>query len=400
MSMQALRERLSALNKDSRHLLAEKGSTTWTKDDQAKFDGLMDEAERTQSQLAAHERLLNEQAEDNFKDVTRVDTGKKKSAAQEGVELFLRKLTKDLNQEEAQKIRNVMSTTTGSEGGFTVQPEVAKRLIEAMKDYGAMRRVAYALTTANGADLSYPGTDGTSEIGEIVAQNATATSADTVISTVSLNTVKFGSKIFAIPIELLQDSTIDVIGLVERRLRDRIGRFANQMFTNGTGTAQPFGIVPRATVGKIGTTGQTTTIIYDDLVDIVDSMDVAYQNDAMKFMFNQPMRRTIRKIKDTTGRPIWTPSYEGGITSKQPDLLLGYPVEINNDMPTAAANAKSLAFGDLGQYTIRDAMQVTLFRFEDSVYLSKGQIGFLGWSRHGGNLLDTNAVRLYQHSNT
>lgn len=400
MSMQALRERLSALNKDSRHLLAEKGSTTWSKEDQAKFDGLMDEAERTQTQLAAHERLLNQQAEDDFKDVTRIDPKNKKSAAQEGVELFLRKLTKDLSQEEAQKIRNTMSTTTGSEGGFTVQPEVSKRLIEAMKDYGGMRRVASTLVTANGADLSYPGTDGTSEIGEIVAQNATAATADTAFTTVSLNTFKFGSKVFVVPIELLQDSTVDVIALVEKRLRDRIGRVANQKFSIGTGTGEPFGIVPRATVGKIGTTGQTLTVTYDDLVDVIDSIDLAYQNDAMKFMFNQAMRRVIRKIKDTAGRPIWTPSYEGGITAKQPDLLLGYPVEINNDMPTAAANAKSLAFGDLGQYTIRDAMQVTLFRFEDSAFLTKGQIGFLGWSRHGGNLLDTNAVRLYQHSAT
>lgn len=400
MSMQALRERLSALNKDSRHLLAEKGSTTWSKDDQAKFDGLMDEAERTQTQLAAHERLLNQQAEDDFKDVTRIEPGQKKSQAQQGVELFLRKMSKDLSQEESQIIRNAMSTTTGAEGGFTVQTEVAKRLIEAMKDFGGMRRAASSITTQNGADLSYPGTDGTSEIGEIVAQNTQASSADTTFTTVGLNTFKFGSKVFAIPIELLQDTTIDIIAMIEKRLRERIGRFANMMFTNGTGTGQPFGMVPRAGVGASGTTGQTLTITYDNLVDIVDSIDVAYQNDAMKFMFGQTLRRTIRKIKDTAGRPIWTPSYEGGITAKQPDLLLGYPVEINNDMPVPAANAKSLAFGDLNQYTIRDAMQVSLFRFEDSAFLTKGQIGFLAWSRHGGNLLDTNAVRTYQHSAT
>lgn len=400
MSMQALRERLSALNKDSRQLLAEKGSATWSIEDQTKFDGLMDEAERTQTQLNAHERMLNQQAEDNFKDAPRNAPNKKKSESQEGVELFLRKLAKDLSQEESLKIRNAMSTTTGSEGGFTVQPEVSKRLIEAMKDYGGMRRVATAITTANGADLSYPGTDGTSEIGEIVAQNASASVADTAFTTVPLNTFKFGSRVFAVPIELLQDSTVDVVALIENRLRDRIGRIANQMFTTGTGTGQPFGMVPRSGVGKVGTTGQTTTITYDDLVDIVDSMDVAYQNDSMKFMFGQAMRRGIRKIKDTAGRPIWTPSYESGITQKQPDLLLGYSVEINNDMPAAAANAKSLAFGDLAQYTIRDAMQVTLFRFEDSAFLTKGQIGFLGWSRHGGNLLDTNAVRVYQHSAT
>ena len=57
------------------------------------------------------------------------------------------------------------------------------------------------------------------------------------------------------------------------------------------------------------------------------------------------MRRTIRKIKDTAGRPIWTPSYDAGMTAKTPDLLMGYAVELNNHMPVPAANAKSISFG-------------------------------------------------------
>jgi predicted phage gp36 major capsid-like protein len=43
---------------------------------------------------------------------------------------------------------------------------------------------------------------------------------------------------------------------------------------------------------------------------------------------------------------------------------------------------------------------VTIFRFEDSAYLKKGQVGFLAWSRAGGNLLDTNGTKTYQHSAT
>jgi HK97 family phage major capsid protein len=108
----------------------------------------------------------------------------------------------------------------------------------------------------------------------------------------------------------------------------------------------------------------------------------------------------IRKIKDTAGRPIWMPSYEAGMTGGNPDRLLGYAVALNNDLAAPAANAKSLAFGDFSKYLIRDAMQVTLFRFDDSAYMSKGQIGFLAWARTGGNLLDLNAVKTYAHSAT
>lgn len=409
MSIQALRERLAALKKEANHLLAEKGSQTWSKEDQAKFDGLMDEAERAENQLSAHQRMLDKEAEDNFKDAKRNEPGGRNELSR-GLDIFLRKSAREMSAEEAVAVRNTMSTTTGSEGGFTVQTLVAKELVDLLKSYGFMRRVAQQITTENGADLAYPTSDGTSEIGEWVAQNASASAADPTFSTRALNVFKAGSKVFTIPIELLQDSSIDVRGLVFGRARDRIGRVANLGYTQGTGTGQPTGLTVAAGVGKVGTTGQTTTIIYDDLVDIIDSLDAAYLDNPVSdpqlasaipgWMFSQTLRRTIRKIKDTAGRPIWTPSYDEGASAKTPDLLLGYPVNINNDMPTPAANAKSLAFGNLHRYLIRDAMQVTLFRFDDSAYLSKGQIGFLAWARTGGNLMDINSVKLYQHSAT
>lgn len=401
MTIQQLRERLAAVKKDARNLLENKGSATWTKEEQADFDNKADEAERLERQIEAHQRMLDNEAENSFRNVPKKkDAEGAKNEAVAAYETFLRKMSNRLTPEEVQAIRNTMSTTTGSEGGYTVQPIVASTLIEALKDFGAMRRVAERLVTGNGAALSFPATDGTTEEGEIIGENATATDLDVGFSTVPLNTYKFSSKVVTIPFELLQDSSVDVVGLVNRRLRERIGRIQNRLFTTGTGTSQPFGLTVAAGVGKTGATGQTTTVTYDDLVDLVDSIDEAYQSEAFKWMFSQTVRRTVRKIKDTAGRPIWTPAYDEGISAKTPDLLLGYPVEINNHMPAPAANAKSISFGDHSKYTVRDAMELTMFRFEDSAYIKKGQIGFLAWARAGGNLTDTNATKLYQHSAT
>lgn len=58
------------------------------------------------------------------------------------------------------------------------------------------------------------------------------------------------------------------------------------------------------------------------------------------------------------------------------------------------------AGSNLRRYVIRDALQVTLLRFEDSAYALKGQVGFLAIARAGGNLVDTTAVKSYQHSAT
>ena len=410
MSIQALRERLSALNKDAKNQLADKGSATWSKDDQAKFDGVMDEAERVQSQIDAHQRLLNSQAEDSFRDLKPTEPGAKKTDLQQGLEIFLRKSSRDMSQEDAIKVRNTMSTTTNTEGGFTVQPLVATSLIDLLKAYGFMRRVADQVTTANGADLGYPTSDGTNEVGELVAQNAPASAADISFGTRALNVYKFSSKIITVPIELLQDSSIDIVALVQKRMRDRIGRAQNVYFTTGTGSAQPMGLFTAASVGKTGATGQTTTVTYDDLVDMIDSLDAAYLDNPPStpelasaqpgWMFAQAMRRVVRKMKDTTGRPIWTPSYDEGASAKTPDLLLGYPVNINNDAPAPGANAKTIAFGNLHKYLIRDAMDITMFRFDDSAFMTRGQVGFLAWARAGGNLMDVNSVKTYQQSAT
>jgi HK97 family phage major capsid protein len=412
MSIQALRERLQASNKAANHLLAEKGSQVWTPEDQATFDNHVSDGERCKAQIAAHEKMIAEDRDTNFtdKDDFRVKDRESKSEAKKGFNTWLRKDFKNMTAEEVASVRNTMSTTTGSQGGFTVQSDIASTMIDYLKAYGYMRAVASQITTEKGNPLSFPTSDGTAEVGEWIAQNVTATAADPVFGTLALNVFKASSKIVAVPFELLQDSQIDVEAMVLKRLADRIGRVANVGFTTGAGTSDPFGLVTQSSIGKTGTTGQTLTIIYDDLVDMVDSIDAAYlpmttSNIELSgaepgWMFSQTMRRVVRKIKDTAGRPIWMPSYDEGLTSKTPDRLLGFPVYINNDMAVPAANAKTLAFGNLSRYMIRDAMDVTMFRFDDSNYARLGQVGFLAWARMGGNLMDNQAVKVYAHSAT
>lgn len=409
MSIQALRERLAASNKAANHILAEKGGALWTKEDQATFDNHVEDGERVKAQIDAHEKMIAKDRDENFTDsaqhklLENSKNGKDLTDSQKAMNIFLRKSFKDMTVDEATIIRNTMSTTTGSQGGFAVQSDVASTLIDLLKSYGFMRAVASQMTTAQGNPLSYPTSDGTTETGEWVAQNASAAAADPTFGTVALNVFKASSKVVAVPIELLQDATIDIQAMVFKRLADRIGRISNTGFTTGAGTVDPFGLITAAGVGKVGATGQTATVTYDDLVDLIDSLDVAYLEGggtAPGFMFSQAMRRVIRKIKDTAGRPIWTPGYEEGMTAGTPDRLMGYVVNINNDVAAPAANAKSLAFGNLSNYMIRDAMDMTMFRFDDSAYMKLGQVGFLAWARTGGNLLDVNSVKTYQNSAT
>lgn len=312
---------------------------------------------------------------------------------------WLRGGDKALSAEDWQTIRATMSTTTGSEGGFTVATEVATRVIDALKAYGGMRAVANVIRTAQGNPMSFPTSNGVSEEGEIVAENATASDLDVSFGTLSLPVYKYSSKTVAVPWELLQDSSVDIAAFVEGRLVTRLGRVTNKHFTIGTGTGQPEGIMVAAGIGvtAANATSQVTTITYDSLIDLIHSVDPAYRvNGRARFMMNDLSVRQVRKIKDTSGRPIFVPGYEVTVPGGAPDMLCGHAIVVNQDVAVMAASARSIAFGDFSAYTIRDAMDIQMLRFDDSAFAKKGQRGFLAFLRAGGKLLDVGgAVKVF-----
>jgi HK97 family phage major capsid protein len=396
VTIQALREKIANLATQANHLLAEKGDQAWTAEDQAKFDGFANDINAAKAQISNLEKMRELEADKFFN----ANPAKKPEEgvtidALVAVALYMRH-GQNVTAEQAIAIRNAMSTTTPGEGGYTVPAEVAAMVIDKLKAYGGMRAAGTVLTTETGHSLNFPTSDGTGEVGEIVAENAGAASGDITFGTVGLPVYKYSSKKIALPLELIQDSAIDVVAFVVNRLATRIARIQNQHFTTGTGTGQPTGVIAASSVGKTGTTGQTLTVIYDDLVDLKHSVNRAYRGSA-QWMMNDLSVAAVSKLKDTVGRPIWVPA----VTEGAPDMLLGKPVAVNDDVAVMAANAKSIAFGDFSQYTIRDVKNsTTMRRFDDSAFALNGQVGFCGWTRSGGNLLDTAAVRLYQNSAT
>ncbi len=297
-------------------------------------------------------------------------------------------------------IRGAMSTTTGSEGGYTVATEFSRSLIEAMKQMGGVRAVASAIQTGTGAQMLFPTADSTQEEGEIVGQNGQTSKQDTTFGQASVDVYKYSSKSIGVPFELLQDPFIDIEAYIKNLLRLRLGRIQNRHQTVGTGALQPFGIVTRSGVGKVAATGQTTGVTYDDLVDLEHSVDPVYRA-LSGWMFHDDTLKVVRKIKDDQGRPIFVPGYEQGNPGGAPDRLMGKTITINQHMAPMAANAKSILYGDFSKYLIRDVMDVTLFRMTDSKYTEVGQVGFLAFCRSGGNLLDVGgAVKHYANSAT
>jgi HK97 family phage major capsid protein len=398
INITAQREKIAHLANSAKHLLEEKGSATWTAEEQSKFDGFTNQIELAKGQIRAEEKLRELDADNFFQGAA---PAKKEEGidAMAAVAMYMRH-GNNVSAEQAVAIRNAMSTTTSSEGGFTVPAEIASMVVDKLKAFGGMREVASIISTAGGNSMNWPTSDGTAEVGEIVGQNTAASVGEVSFGTIGLNPFYYSSKQIALPLELIQDSAIDVVGFVVARLATRIARIQNAHFTTGAGTTLPDGIVPRAGVGKVGVSGQTLTASYDDLIDLIHSVNSAYRSSG-RFMLNDLSLAVVRKLKDSTGRPIWTPGDMEGITGGLPSTLAGYAYTVNDDCPVMAPSAKSIVFGDLAQYMIRDvAGTTTLRRFDDSAFALKNQVGFCGWTRSGGNLMEPSAVKVYVNSAT
>ena len=401
MSIQTLREQRAAKAMSLSDLVAK---ADWNaENDQPIYDAGMKEIDALDAQIsritAVNEKVASEALTNSVIEAAERVGRNKKSVDSALYAKWLRGGDKALNAEDWSHIRNTMSTTTNSEGGFTVQTDVASSVLDALKAYGGMRSVATVIQTAMGNPMSFPTSDGTSEVGEVIAENTTATDADVSFGTKSLPVYKYSSKVVTVPFELLQDSSVDIEAFVQNRLVTRLGRITNTHFTTGDGSAKPTGIIAAAGTGvtAANSSSQVTAITYDSVVDLIHSVDPAYRAlGNCRFMLNDSAVKVLRKVKDGQSRPIFVPGYETGVPGGAPDTLCGYPIVVNQDVASMAASAKSIAFGDFSFYYIRDVMAVEMFRFTDSAFTKKGQVGFLAWMRSGGNLIDVGgAVKLF-----
>lgn len=300
------------------------------------------------------------------------------------------------------KLLRDLSVGTAAAGGYTVAQAFYQKLIEAQKAFGGMAEVSQVITTATGATMPIPTesdvTNAATIVGEGVAGN---TSVDATFGAVNMGAYMYRT-VVRVSLELLQDSAFDVEAYIARKMGIRFARGKNAHFTTGDGSGKPTGITAAsggAATGKTGTTGQTTSVIFNDLVDLEHSVDPAYRK-AARWMLHDLSLKVIKKLLDSQNRPIWMPDYATSVGGGFPATLLGYPYTINQDMPQMAANAKSIAFGAFEYYMIREVMGVMILRLTER-FADNGQVGFIGFARADGKYVNVNdPIKVYANSAT
>lgn len=281
-------------------------------------------------------------------------------------------------------------TTTLTDGGDTIPVGFVPNFERALLAFGGVRQAATILRTDTGNTLYWPTTNDTGNSGALLAEVTEDSDQDVTTSRIQLDAYKYTSKIVKLSGELLQDSAFDLASTIGSMCGERIGRATAAAFTTGTGSSQPKGIVTAATTGV--TTASATAITANELVELIHSIDPAYRTQGCAFMLHDSILLAIRKLKDDYGQYIWQP----GIRDGQPDALFGFPYHINQSMASSiVASAKTVLFGNLKKFLVRDVAGMTLKRLPER-YAEFDVEAFVALSRHDSELLDagTHPVKL------
>jgi HK97 family phage major capsid protein len=134
---------------------------------------------------------------------------------------------------------------------------------------------------------------------------------------------------------------------------------------SGSGVGQPEGFLTNADViASPVLNGGASFANADGIIKLAFTPKEQYWADA-RFVLNRFSLRDIRLLKDTAGNYLWQPAADGvhGISTGLPATLYGYPYVIAKDMPSAASNALTVAFGSFSKaYWLVDRIQIQYLR--------------------------------------
>jgi len=297
--------------------------------------------------------------------------------------------------------KRALSLSVDSAGGFTVPFVFAQNLYSHMAAYDALFSpdVVTFEETATGGSFSQPILhDELSTAHQIVENQIYPENDDLVFGDLVLGkALTFRSDMVRVSNELVQDSKYPVDAVLAQALGLRLSR--------GVGTYLAGVLKAAAVIGKVGASGQTASIVYEDLIDLSAAVNPAYlSSPKAAWAMNYRTLQYIQKLKDSVGRPMKLVQRIAGAWE-----MLGFPVRIcpsfdDLGVGSPAVGNLPIAFGDLGSFHVRvvtDGIRVLAKRER---YAENFQTAFLGfWRGNAGLAIASGAsspIQFYQNSSS
>lgn len=292
-----------------------------------------------------------------------------------------------------------INSVSPTDGGYAVPQELDAVISSQLLDISPIRSIAQVVQTGSSGYRKLMATGGTASgwVSEIASRDQTETPQFAEIAPPT-------GELYANPAasqSMLDDVNFDLEAWVANEVAMEFARAEGTAFVTGSGTNQPEGFLSAATstaedaarsfgsiqyIGSGDATGLDTAP-EEKLVDLIHTLKSGHRQGA-SFVMNSATLAEVRKLKTADGAFLWQP----GMVDGQPDRLLGYPVVEAEDMPDVAAGEFPIAFGNFRHgYLITESSATQMLR---DPYTNKPFVHFYATKRIGGQVLDSNAIKL------
>lgn len=294
-----------------------------------------------------------------------------------------------------------MSTSSDPEGGYLLIPQMDTAVRKIRDQVSPVSALARNVPLDSGAEMLLPyarGTLATTWVGEKESRPET----DPV--SVGQHRIEL-NEVYAMPVvtqKLLDTANYDVGALLVDQIAHGLAAAEADAIHIGNGVCKPRGFTTYTTAATADATrawGQIEHIAsggsgafasgaaLDKLMDVESALKPQYRVNA-RWVMGRGAANVVRKLKSSGGGDyLWQPAGAAG----QPPTLLGYPVIISDNVPTVAADSLSIWLGDFEQaYTVVRMPGLRLLR---DPYSTKGSVGFYAYTRVGGALTNSEALK-------
>lgn len=198
----------------------------------------------------------------------------------------------------------------------------------------------------------------------------------------------------------LDDVFFDVESWISESVAEQFAVAEATAVLTGDGSSKPTGMLNSAPTAVSDAAASRAAAVYefvpnvdaglallpDSLLTAQYTLNSMYRANAVWAM-NSNTAGAIRKMKDSQNQYLWQPSMIAG----QPDLLLGKPISVWEQMADIGANAHPVAFGDFRRgYVLAERVGLRVTR--DNV-TNVGFVRFYVRRREGGIVLNNNAIK-------
>lgn len=270
---------------------------------------------------------------------------------------FTRALSGDPRAYESLALR----ADNDASGGYLIAPEqFVMELIASVDDAVVTRGLARKFMVPNAKSLGAPrrATKASTFVWGTELQEPTADTSLTFGKRALYPHFLMGE--ISVSRDLLNSALMGVDAIVRGELARDSGEVQEAAFMEGTGANQPLGLFTASndgiSTGRDVTTGLTTGITSDSLIDALYTLKTQYQQKAT-WLFHRDAVKLIRKLKTGDGAYLWEPSFQEGQASR----LLGRTVKQSEFVPHALTSQTYCGIvGDFDWYWIVDSLDLEI----------------------------------------